>query len=91
MALTERDKRMLMILGVVAALAVVYLFLFVLRGGEGGEVVEPRPTETGTPTVGPTPTETPRTTSPPVVPTAARAPSSLPPGPSPRPTGRPSA
>lgn len=44
MALSDRDKKMLIVLGAVAALAVLYLFFFVLRGGgEGEETAQPTP------------------------------------------------
>lgn len=88
MTLTERDKKMLIALGVVAALAVIYLFFFVFRGdGDTGETAEPLPTDTATPTISPTPTETPRPTSPPVDLVGDRDPFSIPPGLSPSPTG----
>lgn len=88
MTLTERDKKMLITLGVVAALAVIYLFFFVLRGdGDTGETTEPLPTATATPTISPTPTETPRPTSPPIDLVGDRDPFSIPPGLSPSPTG----
>ena len=87
MTLTERDKKMLIALGVIAALAAVYLFLFVLPGGDGGEVAEPTPTGSVTPTASPTATETPRPTSPPIDLVGDRDPFSIPPGLSPSPTG----
>ena len=87
MALTDRDKKMLMILGGVAVVAVLYLFFFVLPGGDGGEVAEPTPTGSATPTAPPTATETPRPTSPPIDLVGDRDPFSIPPGLSPSPTG----
>ena len=88
MTLTERDKKMLIALGVVAALAVIYLFFFVLRdGGDEGEVAQPSPTATPSVTVSPSPTETPRPTSPPIDLIGDRDPFSIPPGLSPSPTG----
>lgn len=88
MTLTERDKKMLIALGVVAALAVIYLFFFVLGGdGDSGETAEPLPTDTAAPTISPSPTETPRPTSPPIDLVGDRDPFSIPPGLSPSPTG----
>jgi hypothetical protein len=88
MTLTERDKKMLIALGVVAALAVIYLFFFVLPGdGDSGETAEPVPTDTAVPTISPSPTETPRPTSPPIDLVGDRDPVSIPPGLSPSPTG----
>jgi hypothetical protein len=88
MTLTERDKKMLIALGVVAALAVIYLFFFVLPGdGDSGETAEPVPTDTAVPTISPSPTETPRPTSPPIDLVGDRDPFSIPPGLSPSPTG----
>ena len=87
MTLTGRDKWALIALGIVAALAVAYLFLFVLPEGEDGEIAEPLPTFTATPSVSPSPTETPRPTSPPVELIGDRDPFSIPPGLSPSPTG----
>ncbi len=87
MALTDRDKKMLMILGGIAVVAVLYLFFFVLPGGDGGEVAEPTPTGSATPTASPTATETPRPTSPPIDLVGDRDPFSIPPVLSPSPTG----
>ncbi|MGE5459913.1 MAG: hypothetical protein ACM3WR_04730 [Solirubrobacterales bacterium] len=89
MALTDRDKKMLIALGVIAALAAVYLFLVVLPGGGGSDVEPPvvQPTESVTPTASPTSTETPRPTSPPIDLVGDRDPFSIPPGLSPSPTG----
>ncbi len=89
MPLSPRDKRALTILGGVAVVAVLFLFLFVLRGGGGPEEAA-LPTPTGTVSPPPTvsPTETPRTTSPPVNLASDRDPFSIPPGlASPSPTG----
>jgi hypothetical protein len=56
--LTERDKRMLIVLGVVAGLGAIYLLLKVLGGGGGGTVAGPTgPIVTGPPTATPTPSK----------------------------------
>jgi hypothetical protein len=85
MDMTPRDKRMLQILGVVAALALAYFVFTNVLGGDGGEerALPTGPTgtivvPTGTPTL--TPSPTPRETLPPVVLAGARDPFSIPPG-----------
>jgi hypothetical protein len=85
MDMTPRDKRMLQILGVVAALAVVYFLVTnVFGGGGGGEQAAPTGSSgpvvlpSGSPTLSPTPT--PVETLPPVVLAGARDPFSIPPG-----------
>ena len=79
MQLTPRDKKMLMVLGGVAGVAVLFLlYQFVLKGG-GGETAAPGPTigPTVVPTV--TPSLTPRLTPPPALVVGARDPFSVPP------------
>lgn len=84
MQLTPRDKRMLQILGAVAAVAIVFLFVTNVLGGGGEDVAAPTgPTggvtgPTAAPSVSPSPT--PRETLPPVVLAGARDPFSIPPG-----------
>jgi hypothetical protein len=79
MALTDRDRKMLYVLGAVAAVALLYLF--VLKPGGGGESAAPTgptgsiPSPVVTPTVSPTP----RQTLPPVILAGARDPFSIPP------------
>jgi hypothetical protein len=81
MALTDRDRRALTILGIVAGVAIVAFVLFnVLAGGGGGESAAPPTGTTGptapySPTITPTP---PRETLPPVY--GERDPFSAPPG-----------
>lgn len=80
--LTPRDRKLLMILGGVAVVALLYLF--VLKGGGGGGITTftgptgSVPSPVVTPTASPTPT--PRETLPPVVLAGARDPFSIPPG-----------
>jgi hypothetical protein len=79
MALTDRDRKMLYVLGAVAAVALLYLF--VLKPGGGGESAAPTgptgslPSPVVTPSVSPTP----RQTLPPVILAGARDPFSIPP------------
>jgi len=80
MPLTPRDKRALIILGVIAGVAVaVFLALNLFGGGDEGE--QALPTPSATPTVAPSPTvstsPTPRQTPPPVA--GGRDPFSIPP------------
>jgi hypothetical protein len=60
MAMTERDRRALLIFGIFALTAVLVWFFLLRGGGEQGEVTQP---PTGTTSV--EPTGTPRTTPPP--------------------------
>jgi hypothetical protein len=79
MALTDRDRKMLYVLGAVAAVALLYLF--VLKPG-GGEEVATTTGPTGiipSPVVTPSVTPTPRQTLPPVILAGARDPFSIPP------------
>jgi len=84
MDLTPRDKRMLQILGGVAALAVVFFLVTNVFGGGGGEPAAPTGSSgpvvlpSTSPTLSPTPT--PVETLPPVVLAGARDPFSIPPG-----------
>ncbi|HZP89720.1 MAG TPA: hypothetical protein VFC04_01845 [Actinomycetota bacterium] len=85
MALSPRDRRALIILGVVAGLAIVAFVLIKVLGGGGGttEAASPSPVATGSPSAAPSPgespTPTPRETLPPVVLAGARDPFSIPP------------
>ena len=79
MQLTPRDKKMLIVLGAVAGVAILFLlYQFVLKGG-GGETVATGPTFG--PTVAPTaqPSQTPRETPPPALIVGGRDPFSVPP------------
>lgn len=89
MALTDRDRRALIILGAVAGVALVAFVLLKLLGGGGGQAAAPLPPTIGAPTTSPTPsvTPTPRETLPPVVLAGARDPFSIPPELSPTPSG----
>ena len=81
MALSDRDRRSLIILGIVAGVAIIAFVLFnLLAGGGGGESAAPPTGTTGptapySPSVSPTPT--PRETLPPVY--GERDPFSVPP------------
>ena len=83
MALTDRDRRALKILGIVAGVAIVaFVLLKVLAGGGGGESAAPPtgttgPTTSVSPTLSPTPT--PRETLPPTSYAGERDPFSIPP------------
>ena len=80
MQLSDRDKRMLIVLAVVAGLGGVYLLMKVLGGGGGGTSALPTgPTASPPPTVSPpvSPTGGPR---PPVDLSGSRDPFSVPPG-----------
>lgn len=79
MALTPRDKRVLMILGAAAVVALIYVFVFVLGGGEERQRAAP-PTggTTATPSPEPTATPTPRDASAPVLTFTGRDPFSPP-------------
>jgi hypothetical protein len=81
MALSDRDRRALIILGAVVGVALVGFLLMNVLGGGGGEEASPSPVITTAPTASPTPsvTPTPRETLPPVVLAGARDPFSIPP------------
>jgi hypothetical protein len=83
MALTDRDKRAVMILGGVAGAAIlIFLLLNVLGGGGGGEVASTGPTASG-PVIVPSPSvsvsPSPRFSVPPIITFAGRDPFSIPP------------
>ncbi len=82
MALTDRDKRALMILGAIAGVALLGFLVMNLLGGGGGEEAAPPPVVSGGGGAQPSPTgspSTPRETLPPVVLAGARDPFSPPP------------
>ncbi|HEX9122472.1 MAG TPA: hypothetical protein VF984_03815 [Actinomycetota bacterium] len=91
MALSDRDRRALIVLGAVAGVAVVAFLLLNVLGGGGGEEAGTTPPAviTGGPTPQPTvsPTPTPRETLPPVVLAGSRDPFSIPPALQPSPSG----
>ena len=83
MALTERDKRAVMILGGVAGAAIlIFLLLNVLGGGGGGPVASSGPSASG-PVIVPSPSvsvsPSPRFSVPPIITFAGRDPFSIPP------------
>jgi hypothetical protein len=82
MALSDRDRRALIVLGAVAGVAIIaFLLLNVLGGGGGTEAGSPTPVITTSPSPAPSvsPTPTPRETLPPVVLAGSRDPFSIPP------------
>ncbi|MFB3737409.1 MAG: hypothetical protein ACE14W_00410 [Candidatus Velamenicoccus archaeovorus] len=82
MALSDRDRRALIVLGAVAGVAIIaFILLNVLGGGGGTEAGSPAPVITTSPAPSPSvsPTPTPRETLPPVVLAGSRDPFSIPP------------
>ncbi len=94
MALSDRDRRSLIILGAVAGAAVLFFLVRMLLGGGGDEQVQDAPTTqpTGVEAASPSPSATPspRQTPPPILLVGQRDPFSVPPVLSPQPSGSPS-